>query len=72
MGSTRLFRVIIPVSNIEDAATFYSAVLEQPGRGSLQDGITLGAAAPFLHALIRGPMAIPGTPSRIRTMCTWR
>ncbi len=32
MGATRLFRVIIPVSNIEDASTFYSAVLEQPGK----------------------------------------
>jgi predicted enzyme related to lactoylglutathione lyase len=31
MASTRLFRVILPVSNIEDAAVFYSAVLEQPG-----------------------------------------
>jgi len=32
MDSARLFRVIVPVSNIEDAAIFYSAVLEQPGR----------------------------------------
>jgi predicted enzyme related to lactoylglutathione lyase len=31
MGSTRLFRVIIPAANIEEAANFYSAVLEQPG-----------------------------------------
>jgi predicted enzyme related to lactoylglutathione lyase len=32
MGSIQLFRVIIPVFNIEDAATYYSAVLEQPGK----------------------------------------
>src|SRR5208282_81338 len=32
MGSTRLFRFIIPASNIEEAVTFYSAVLEQPGK----------------------------------------
>lgn len=32
MGSIRLFRIIIPVSNIEVAATYYSAVLEQPGK----------------------------------------
>jgi predicted enzyme related to lactoylglutathione lyase len=32
MGSTRLFRFIIPALNIEDAAAFYSAVLEQPGK----------------------------------------
>jgi uncharacterized glyoxalase superfamily protein PhnB len=32
VASTRLFRVIIPVSNIEDAASYYSAVLEQPGK----------------------------------------
>jgi len=32
MGSTRLFRFIIPASNIEDAVTFYSAVLEQTGK----------------------------------------
>ena len=32
MASIRLFRVIIPVSNIEDAAAYYSAVLEEPGR----------------------------------------
>jgi hypothetical protein len=31
MASARLFRVILPVSSIEDAAVFYSAVLEQPG-----------------------------------------
>ena len=31
MASVRLFRVILPVSSIEDAAVFYSAVLEQPG-----------------------------------------
>jgi predicted enzyme related to lactoylglutathione lyase len=32
MASARLFRVILPVSNIEDAAVFYSTVLGQPGR----------------------------------------
>ena len=32
MASARLFRVIVPVSSIEDAAAFYSAVLGQPGR----------------------------------------
>jgi catechol 2,3-dioxygenase-like lactoylglutathione lyase family enzyme len=31
VASTRLFRVIIPVSSIERAAAFYAAVLEQPG-----------------------------------------
>jgi len=31
MASARLFRVILPVSSIDNAATFYSAVLEQPG-----------------------------------------
>jgi predicted enzyme related to lactoylglutathione lyase len=31
MGSARLFRVILPVSSIESAAVYYSAVLEQPG-----------------------------------------
>jgi predicted enzyme related to lactoylglutathione lyase len=31
MASARLFRVILPVSSIEDAAVFYSAVFEQPG-----------------------------------------
>jgi predicted enzyme related to lactoylglutathione lyase len=31
MASARLFRVIVPVSSIEDATVFYSAVLEQPG-----------------------------------------
>ena len=31
MASARLFRVILPVSSIEAAAVFYSAVLEQPG-----------------------------------------
>jgi uncharacterized glyoxalase superfamily protein PhnB len=31
MASARLFRVILPVSGIEEAAVFYSAVLEQPG-----------------------------------------
>jgi predicted enzyme related to lactoylglutathione lyase len=31
MASVRLFRVILPVSSIEDAAVFYSAVLGQPG-----------------------------------------
>ena len=32
MGSTRLFRFIIPASDIEDATIFYSAILEQPGK----------------------------------------
>jgi uncharacterized glyoxalase superfamily protein PhnB len=32
MSSARLFRVIVPVSRIEDAALFYSAVLGEPGR----------------------------------------
>ena len=32
MTSARIFRVILPVSNIEDAARYYAAVLEQPGR----------------------------------------
>jgi predicted enzyme related to lactoylglutathione lyase len=32
MESIRLFRVIIPVSNIEDATNYYSTVLEQPGK----------------------------------------
>jgi predicted enzyme related to lactoylglutathione lyase len=31
MPTARLFRVILPVSSIEDATVFYSAVLEQPG-----------------------------------------
>jgi len=31
MSSARLFRVILPVSNIEDAAAFYSVVLDQNG-----------------------------------------
>jgi predicted enzyme related to lactoylglutathione lyase len=31
MASARLFRVIVPVSSVNDAATYYSAVLEQPG-----------------------------------------
>jgi len=31
MASARLFRVIVPVSSIDDAAAYYSAVLEQPG-----------------------------------------
>ncbi len=32
MASIRLFRVIIPVANIEEAAAYYSVVLEQPGK----------------------------------------
>lgn len=32
MRSVRLYRVILPVSGVEDAAIFYSAVLAQPGR----------------------------------------
>jgi predicted enzyme related to lactoylglutathione lyase len=32
VASSRLFRVIVPVSDIEEAAAFYSAVLEQPGK----------------------------------------
>jgi predicted enzyme related to lactoylglutathione lyase len=31
MSSARLYRVIVPVSDIEKAATFYCTVLEQPG-----------------------------------------
>jgi predicted enzyme related to lactoylglutathione lyase len=31
MASARLFRVILPVSSIEDAAIYYSAVFGQPG-----------------------------------------
>ena len=31
MVSARLFRVILPVSSIEEAAVYYSAVLDQPG-----------------------------------------
>ena len=31
MSSTRLFRVIVPVSSIEDAAVYYGSVLEEPG-----------------------------------------
>jgi predicted enzyme related to lactoylglutathione lyase len=31
MASARLFRVILPVSNIDDAAAYYSAVLSLPG-----------------------------------------
>jgi len=30
-SSIRLFRVIMPVTNIDDAAKFYSALLDQPG-----------------------------------------
>ena len=32
MASARLFRVIVPVSSIEEATVFYSALLDQPGR----------------------------------------
>src|SRR5260370_42033114 len=32
MSSARLFRVVVPVSSIEEATVFYSAVLDQPGR----------------------------------------
>ncbi len=32
MASARLFRVIVPVSSIDDAAAFYCAVLNLPGR----------------------------------------
>jgi uncharacterized glyoxalase superfamily protein PhnB len=31
MASARLFRVILPVSSVGDAAAYYAAVLEQPG-----------------------------------------
>ena len=31
MASAKLFRVIVPVSSINDAAAYYSAVLGQPG-----------------------------------------
>jgi uncharacterized glyoxalase superfamily protein PhnB len=31
MATARLFRVILPVSSVEEAAVFYSAVLDQPG-----------------------------------------
>src|SRR6266436_7974612 len=31
MASARLFRVIVPVSSINEAAAYYSAVLEQTG-----------------------------------------
>ena len=31
MASARRFRVILPVSGIDDAAGWYSAILEQPG-----------------------------------------
>jgi catechol 2,3-dioxygenase-like lactoylglutathione lyase family enzyme len=30
-SSTRLFRVIMPVTNIDECARFYSALLDQPG-----------------------------------------
>jgi len=32
MSGARLFRVIVPVSNIEEAAVFYGALLGQPGK----------------------------------------
>ena len=32
MPSARLFRVIVPVSNIDEAASYYAAVLANPGR----------------------------------------
>jgi uncharacterized glyoxalase superfamily protein PhnB len=32
VASTKLFRFIVPVSNIEGAAAYYSAILEQPGK----------------------------------------
>ena len=32
MSSARLFRVIVPVSNIDEAAAYYAAVLGNPGR----------------------------------------
>ncbi|HUA58065.1 MAG TPA: VOC family protein [Verrucomicrobiae bacterium] len=32
MSSARLFRVIVPVSNIDEAAAYYGAVLDDPGR----------------------------------------
>ncbi len=32
MSSARLFRVILPVSNIEEAAAYYAAVLDDPGQ----------------------------------------
>jgi predicted enzyme related to lactoylglutathione lyase len=31
MSTARLFRVIVPVSSINDAEAYYSAVLDQPG-----------------------------------------
>jgi predicted enzyme related to lactoylglutathione lyase len=31
MSSSRLYRVIVPVSDIENAAAFYRTVLDQPG-----------------------------------------
>ena len=31
MPSARLFRIILPVSSIEEAAVYYAAVLEHPG-----------------------------------------
>ena len=32
MPSARLFRVIVPVSSVDEAAAFYSAVFDAPGR----------------------------------------
>lgn len=32
MASIRLFRVIVPVSSIEEAAVFYAILLQQPGK----------------------------------------
>jgi hypothetical protein len=31
MASAHLFRVIVPVSSIEEGTAFYSAILDQPG-----------------------------------------
>ena len=54
----KLFRVILPVADIELAKTFYSLVLEMPGERVSRAAITSIAAAPCSLATTRSPMAM--------------
>jgi predicted enzyme related to lactoylglutathione lyase len=65
----QLFRVILPVSDIERAPQFYGALLDASGSRVSPGVTTSGAAASFSRALILARMAIPGMPHRILTMC---
>jgi hypothetical protein len=70
MPSAHVFRVIVPVRKIDEAAAFYGAVLDALGRRVSPGRHYFGCGPVILACSIRRPMVIRRRPRQTPTIST--